>query len=544
MGSRDIELAPKAFSLLKFLAVRPGQLISKDELLDAIWPDVSVGEAVLKVAVAEIRKALADESKRPRFIETAHRRGYRFIGRTEVITPSSQDELRPNRIEPEPDLGTPETHYARSGDVSIAYQVIGEGPPDLIFVMGWVSHLEYFWTEPSFARFLRHLASFSRVVLFDKRGTGLSDRVPISALPSLEQRMEDLEAVMQAAQVERAALCGVSEGGTMAALFAATHPQRTTALLMIGAYAKRIRDATYPWGPTEKQRETFLDEIRDQWGGPVGLEERAPSVANDSHFRNWWATYLRMSASPSAAVAFTRMNSQVDIREILPSIRVPTLVLHRTGDRCLLVEEARYVASRIPNARLVELPGVDHLPFVGDQESILNEIEEFLTGARHVLEPERVLATVLSITINPDNQAWRRNQQLVQRAEEQVKRELAWFKGRECRASEEGLLAAFDGPVRAIRCACAIASHLSRFGVTVRAGLHTGECFETGEGICGLAVEMSRLIELQGQPGEIWVSGTVRDLSAGSEIHFCEPAGTVGAMPIFMVGRVVPQACS
>ena len=273
--------------------------------------------------------------------------------------------------------------YARSGDVNIAYQVIGDAPLDLVFVMGWVSHLEYFWREPSFARFLLRLASFSRLILFDKRGTGLSDRVPINQLPTLEQRMDDVRAVMDAVGSERAALCGVSEGGPMCSLFAATYPEKTLALVMIGTYAKRIRDAEYPWGPTAEQREQFFEVMRKQWGGPVGIDERAPSVASDPQFRDWWATYLRMGASPGAAVALTQMNAEIDVRNVLPSIRVPSLVIHRTEDQCLKVEEGRFVADRIPGAKFVELPGDDHLPFVGDQDAILDEVEEFLTGVRH-----------------------------------------------------------------------------------------------------------------------------------------------------------------
>ncbi len=274
----------------------------------------------------------------------------------------------------------PETKYARSGDLNIAYQVIGDAPLDLVFVMGWVSHLEYFWAEPSFARFLRRLASFSRLIVFDKRGTGLSDRVPINELPTLEQRMDDVRAVLDAVGSERAAICGISEGGPLSALFAATYPEKTAALVMIGTYAKRIRDDNYPWAPTAEAREHFFDEIREHWGGPVGLEERAPSVAADPRFREWWATYLRMGASPGAAVALTKMNAEIDVRHVLSSVRVPTLVLHRTGDLCLKVEEGRYVAELVPGARFVELAGVDHLPFVGDQDAMLDEVEEFLTG--------------------------------------------------------------------------------------------------------------------------------------------------------------------
>ncbi len=238
--------------------------------------------------------------------------------------------------------------YARSGEVNIAYQVIGDGPLDLVFVMGWVSHLEYFWNEPSFARFLRRLASFGRLILFDKRGTGLSDAVPVAELPTLDERLDDLRAVMDAAGSSRAVLVGVSEGGPLCSLFAATYPEKTEALIMFGSYARRMRDADYPWGPTREERDAFLETIVREWGGPVGLDTRGPSRLDDPAFREWWASYLRMGASPGAAVALTRMNAEIDVRDLLPSIQVPTLVLHRTGDQCLKVEEGRYLASRIP----------------------------------------------------------------------------------------------------------------------------------------------------------------------------------------------------
>ena len=363
-----VALAPKAFALLQFLAGQTGRLVSKEELLSAVWPGVFVGDAVLKGTIRELRKALGDDSHDPRFIETAHRRGYRFIPHVTMLDAATAASVVAPRVS-----------YTRSGQVNIAYQVIGSGPIDIVFVMGWVSHLEYFWNEPSFASFLTRLASMSRLILFDKRGTGLSDPVPISELPTLDQRIADVQAVMDAAGSRRAVLMGVSEGGPLCALFAATHPDSTTALIMIGSYARRLRAPDYPWGPTSEERDQFCQTIIREWGGPVGIDERAPSRALDPDFREWWAAYLRMGASPGAAVALTRMNAEVDIRDILPSIRVPSLVIHRTGDRLLKIEEGRYLAEHIPGATLAELPGDDHLPFVGDQLSVLSAIDQFLS---------------------------------------------------------------------------------------------------------------------------------------------------------------------
>ena len=422
-------------------------------------------------------------------------------------------------------MDLPETHYTRSGDVNIAYQVVGEGPPDLVYVPGWVSHLDYFWEEPGYARFLRRLASFSRLILFDKRGTGLSDRVPPNELPTLEQRMSDVTAVMDAVGSESAALMGMSEGGPMCALFAATYPARTTALIMIGAYARRMQAPDYPAGLSQEAQETFLQEIRDDWGGPVGLAGRAPSMVGDERFVRWWSTYLRMSASPGAAEALTRMNAEIDVRDTLETIQVPTLILHRSGDQALSVEGSRYMAERIPGAKLIELPGDDHLPFLGDQDAVLDEVEEFLTGARHAPSFDRVLATVLFTDIvgstaraaELGDSAWR---ELLGEHHRLVRRELTRFRGTEIDTAGDGFFAHFDGPARAIQCACAITRAVRGLGLEVRAGLHTGEC-EIGDGdVAGIAVHVGARVAAQAGPGEVFVSSTVKDLVAGSGIEF------------------------
>ncbi len=411
----------------------------------------------------------------------------------------------------------PRTQYAHSGDVNIAYQVLGDGPIDLVFVMGWVSHLECFWMEPSFARFLRKLSEFARLILFDKRGTGLSDRV--GALPTLEQRMDDVRAVMAAAGSREAVLLGVSEGGPLCSLFATTYPEKTRALIMIGTYAKRMWAPDYPWAPDAAARERFLEEIRTNWGGPVGIEARAPSRAADPAFREWWSNYLRQGASPGAALTLTQMNAQIDVRNVLPHVRVPTLVLHRSGDRTLLVDEGRYVAGLVPGAQFVELPGDDHLPFVGDQDAILDRIGAFLASAGQHQPPDRVLATVLWARIDGH---WA-GASAHAAFEAHVRQEVGWFRGRGLAFAPGEFLAAFDGPARAIACARALAAACHRLGCAGAFGLHTGECDVTPEGhVAGVAVERARGVSAHAALGEVLVSRTVTDLVAGSGLVFVD----------------------
>jgi pimeloyl-ACP methyl ester carboxylesterase/DNA-binding winged helix-turn-helix (wHTH) protein/class 3 adenylate cyclase len=561
-GDREVPLTPKVFDTLLALIENSSHILTKKELMQLVWPDSFVEENNLAQNISILRKALGESKQGEHYIQTVPKRGYRFVAdvsttggseetlivherttaRIVVETTDDDDDVREIKAIPasarvidvpqlEPAFPRPpETMYARSGDVNIAYQVIGDAPLDLVFVMGWVSHMEYFWREPRFARFLLRLASFSRLILFDKRGTGLSDRVPINQLPTLEQRMDDVRAVMDAVGSERAALCGVSEGGPMCSLFAATYPEKTLALVMIGTYAKRIRDAEYPWGPTQEQREQFFEVMRKQWGGPVGIDERAPSVAHDPEFRDWWATYLRMGASPGAALALTQMNAEIDVRNVLPSIRVPSLVIHRSEDQCLKVEEGRFVAERIPGAKFVEFPGNDHLPFVGDQDAILDEMEEFLTGVRHPAEPDTVLATVMvgrivGVKEHVDRLGKDRWLELLRRLHAHLTKEIEWFRGREIDLVENRLLAIFDGPARAIRCAAAITEYASRLGVETCTGLHTGECEIVDGQVSGVAAQMCVCVANEAEPGEVLVSSTVKDLVAGSGISF-EDRGT------------------
>lgn len=521
-----MSLAPRVFDTLSLLVENAGRIVSKEKLLSDVWEGSFVEENNLAQNISLLRKILGEKDGN-KFIETVPKFGYRFVPAVELESDGDlnntayqpADESRANsaaRRDLKPET-RPDTRYVQNGDVNIAYQVIGSGEIDIVFVMGWVSHLEYFWEEPHFASFLNRLASFSRLILFDKRGTGLSDRVPLSELPTLEQRMEDVHAVMDAVGSERAVLIGVSEGGPMCSLFAATYPERTSALVMIGIYAKRIRDEDYPWGVSAEDREKFFELMRRDWGKPVGIEERAPSLANDDAFRKWWATYLRMGASPGAAVALTKMNAEIDVRDVLPLIRVPTLVIHRKGDLCLKIEEGRFVASKIPGSKFIELEGVDHLPFVGNQDEILDPIEDFLTTAVLAEPHDRVLATVLCVRLLKSS-----DKKALDQAKTHTRRQLELFNGKEVSVTDQVLLATFDGPARAIRCAATIAASTDRRAITIKAGLHTGECDYSGQTYSGYAVELAQKIAEAAPPGAMLVSRTVKDLVAGSGLLFDE----------------------
>jgi pimeloyl-ACP methyl ester carboxylesterase len=425
------------------------------------------------------------------------------------------------------DVERSQTRYARSGDLSIAYQVVGDGPFDLVYVPGWVSNIELMWEEPGLAGFLERLASFSRLILFDKRGTGLSDPVPTDGLPTLEERMDDVRAVMDAAGSERAALLGHSEGGNMCVLFAATYPERTTALLLVGSYAKRLRSQDYPWAPTVEQRAREIEETEATWGSPEAFRALAPSKAEDQAFQRWIGRYLRQSASPKAAAALMRMNTQIDVRDVLPTIGVPTLLIYRTDDADVQVDEGRYIAERIPGSRFVELPGVDHLMWTGDTDALLDEIEGFLTGVRRGPDPDRVLATVLFTDVvgstetanRVGDRAWR---SLLDRHHQVIRRELDRWRGREIDTAGDGFLATFDGPARGIRCAVAATEGVRDLGLEIRAGLHTGEVEIADDNVRGIAVHIGSRVSGLAGPGEVLVSRTVADLVAGSGIVLAE----------------------
>jgi len=419
----------------------------------------------------------------------------------------------------------PETRYAKSGDVNIAYQVVGDGPTDLVYVPGWVSNVELIWEKPKPTRFLERLASFSRLILFDKRGTGMSDRVSNGRLPTLEERMDDVRAVLDAVGSKRAALVGHSEGGSMSLLFAATYPERARALVLIGVFARRIRTDDYPWAPSLEERLETIETVERDWGVGLDITEMAPH--EDPALLEWYSTCLRRSASPGAAAALLRMNSQIDTRHVLPTIQIPTLVIHRTADRDVTVDEGRWIADQIPGARFVELPGDEHLVWAGDQDALLAEIEEFLTGTRSAQQYDRVLSTVLFTDIVGSTEraralgdrAWR---DVLDEHHTRVRNVLDQHRGLEVDTAGDGFFASFDGPARGIRAACAIRDGVRQLGLEIRAGLHTGECELLRDKIGGIAVHTGARVAAAAEPGEVLVSSTVKDLVAGSGIVFAD----------------------
>jgi pimeloyl-ACP methyl ester carboxylesterase len=413
--------------------------------------------------------------------------------------------------------------YARSGDVSIAYLVAGGPGPDLVLVLGWASNVEYIWNEPIAAPFFRRLASFSRLIMLDRRGTGLSDRV--SELPSIEQQMDDVRAVMDAAGSKRAVLFGVSEGGPMCITFAATYPERTSGLIVYGSYARLVSANDYPLGVPLEAFEQFTNRAAERWGTGVSLGAFAPSLAADETARASWTRLERLSVSPAGIRTLLRITGETDVRHILPIVRVPTLVLHREGDRAVPIEFGRYIAEHLAGAKFVTLPGSDHAPFTGDIDATLDEVEEFVTGARHGIEPDRVLATVMFLdivgsTARAAELGDRRWREVLDSWYALVRQELNRFRGREIDTAGDGFLASFDGPARAVRCAWSNVRSVRRLGLEIRAGLHTGECEILGAKLSGIAVHIGARVASLANSGEVLVSGTVKDLVAGSGITF------------------------
>jgi class 3 adenylate cyclase len=439
-------------------------------------------------------------------------------------------------------MPAPQTRYAKSGDVNVAYQVLGEGPLDLVYVWGWLSHLDLQWTEPTVASFLHRLAGFSRLIMFDKRGTGLSD--PVGTAPTFEERMDDIRAVMDAAGSERAALLGFSEGAALSCLFAASYPERTIGLILYDGVVVGAKAEGAPVDPKWAETLEGVRETIEHWGEGETMRWVAPSLAETGMEKRFWGMFERASMSPGMAQSLLVAIQRVDVRDVMGSITVPTLVLHH-ADSPITATQGRLSAELIPDARYVELPGRDHLPGAGDPEAIAGEVEEFLTGTRAGGRPDRVLATVLFTDIVESTRraaalgdsAWRR---LRERHDAMVRTQLERFRGREVKQTGDGFLASFDGPARAIRCACSIGEVADELDIEIRAGLHTGECELIGDDLGGVAVHVAARVGAMARPGEVLVSGTVKDLVLGSGIELTgrgvhELKGVPGQWQLFAV---------
>ncbi len=424
-----------------------------------------------------------------------------------------------------PTTDVPETRFAESEEGFVGYQVFGQGTFDLLFIGNWASNIEILWEHPAMARYLRRLGRFARVIIFDKRGAGISDPVPLGALPTLEQWMDDARVVMDAAGSEQAALVGDAEGGPMAMLFAATYPERTRALVLVNTFARLLRADDYPIGIPRDAALRFLELWKTTWGTPTTLELSAPSAANDPALRRWAARYMRLSAAPLSSLRLYGWIFELDVRSVLPSVAAPTLVLHRAGNRHYRPPMGRYVAQHIPGARYVELPGSDWYPPFVDAEPLLDEIEEFLTGARPAPMRDRILATVLFTDIvgstrlaaRLGDEAWL---ELLRAHDAAVRSQLERFRGREVSTTGDGFVATFDGPARAVHCASGIAAAVRPLGIEIRAGLHTGEIEARGDDIGGLAVNIAARVMALAGDGRVLFSGTVKDLVVGSGIEF------------------------
>jgi class 3 adenylate cyclase len=442
-------------------------------------------------------------------------------------------------------MNAPPVHYADSGGVEIAYQVLGEGPPDLIWVAGAITHLGVMWEHPGYRRFCEQLASFTRLIVFDKRGMGLSERVRVG---TLEERMDDVRAVLDAAGSERAALAGVSEGGPLSMLFAATYPERTEALLLIGAEVKEETTEDWPWGEaTRSEHESWMEQIHERWGQGLAAAVYFPNDPDLEAMEAWFGRLQTAAMTPNDAIAFQNMAFEIDVRDVVPAVRVPTLIVHNVDDPICHVENARYLAQRIPGAKYVELQGNTHIPWAeaAAADDRLAEIREFLTGVREAPEPDRVLTTVLFTDIVGSTERAaelgdRRWRDLLESHHATIRRQLERFRGRELDTAGDGFLASFDGPARAIRCARASVEAVRGSGLDIRAGVHTGECEVVGDKLAGVAVHIGARVASKAGPGEVLVSGTVHDLVAGSGIALedrgsAELKGVPGKWRLFAV---------
>ena len=494
-GSKRLEVEPQVLQLLILLVENRGRIVSREQVFAEIWKDRVVSDAALSSRIKSTRRLLGDDGMRQRFIRTVYGRGFRFVAE---VTTEQASSTGGEQASGDGSVARPRTRYAKSGDLHIAYQVFGDGPVDLVMAPGFISHIENYWDDPHCAGFLLRLGEIARVALFDKRGTGLSDQV--RHLPHMDERMDDVRAVMDAAGFERAVIMGISEGGSLASLFAAHHPERCEGLILYGAFARFTS-----WFPTPESLEELFDYIRSDWGSGNSLPAFAPSMGDD--YREWWGRFERLGANPGAAIALMRMNSEIDISGILHAIRPPTLVIHRSEDVLIDPEAGSFLADNIPGARLVTLPGCDHLPWVGNEsEAITDAIRQFICEIVPAEATNRVLGTIVAIRTNdPD---------LHSADGTKLRALIARFRGTGPAPYDSGFLGSFDRPARALHCARAIASRISNAQV----GVHTGEVELMEDAIEGPAATLAAQIAALAPVCEVLVSRTVADLVAGSGI--------------------------
>lgn len=532
VGGDHVVLRPRSFAVLRLLASNLGGIVTKDEFLSAVWDDVSVTEDSLTQCIADIRRALGDTERR--MLRTVPRRGYVLIGdcapRRDTMSsshhPSSSEAgSHPSARQARPGAEVPDTRYAKCGDIHVAYQVNGDGPLDLVFVQGYVTHLEIEWEDERPANFYRRLASFSRLIRFDRRGIGLSDRV---ALPTLEERMEDVRAVMDAVGSRRAVLLGSSEGGPMSVLFSAMYPERVAGLILYGSMARTSWAPDYPCGRPPEQQAAILRDMAEKWGQGHSVDRFAPTLASNPEYRKWRGRVDRAGATPAAAAALMHLTYQIDVREVLAAIRVPTLIIHKTDDPAVKVQHGRYLASHIPKAKYVELPGRDHPPWVDSADGIAGTIQAFTRSLPDLQKHDRVLTTLLFAQIMPARNARLEDRvfkELIAQCRILLGEKVEQYRGRRLETLRDGFLAAFDGPARAVRCGLAIVAAFRDLGLQTRAGVHIGECEFLDDRLGGVAVRLATSLTESAAPDEVLVSSTVRDVVAGSELNF-EPRET------------------
>jgi DNA-binding winged helix-turn-helix (wHTH) protein/pimeloyl-ACP methyl ester carboxylesterase len=509
-----VKVEPQVFDVLAHLVRHRDRVVTREELLDSVWGDRFVSESALSSRLKAARQAIGDDGQVQRCIRTVHRRGYRFVAPVEELDAAADDaSSRPSDAvdEPSPAAAAEATapiRYARSDDLNIAYQVTGGGDVDLLLVAGFVSHLMLDWTEPRHAHFLHRLGTFSRLIRFDKRGTGMSDRP--GTLPDLETRMGDVEAVLGAARSNQAVLFGYSEGGPMSILYAASHPEQVRALVIYSSYARRLRAPGYPWGFLPEERQRYAEQLEQDWAWEADMRHMCPNA--DQELARWWGERCRAATSPGAARALIEMNSLVDVRDVLAAVQAPTLVLHRRGDVDSSVEEGRYLADRIPGATFVELDGIDHFVAV-DPDQILDPVEEFVRGLASPAPVETSLTTILAADVDDTiHVAWVRGI---------LHSLLAEHRGAPAIADDDGaVLATFDGPARAVRCGRVLVERAAAANLRLSVGVHTAEVGRRGAHVAGDGVRVASEVAGRAPDGEVWVTSTVRDLTAGSGLAF------------------------